>query len=158
MPMSHSGNGSCYKKEVEKRYNEAKFEKARKYLDPLLQKIRESTKVVNPLSRLATLMDELLCDQINIGDESEPILREFWNQPEMYETRKKAMELRDEATKTQGATPEQSSAGATREPATPDARYGRSPHCDSMTGDAKEKCLEAEARKDESPQTSKTGD
>ena len=65
--------------------------------------------------------------------------------------------LRDEATKTQGATPEQSSAGATRQPAAPGERYGRSPHCDTMTGDAKEKCLEAEARKDENPQ-SKTGD
>ena len=66
--------------------------------------------------------------------------------------------LRDEATKTQGATPEQSSAGDTRPPAAPGERYGRSPHCDTMTGDAKEKCLEAEARKDETPQTSKTGD
>ena len=66
--------------------------------------------------------------------------------------------LRDEANKTQGATPEHSSAGATRQPAAPGERYGRSPHCDSMTGDAKEKCLEAEARKDETPQSSKTGD
>lgn len=57
--------------------------------------------------------------------------------------------LRDEANKTQGTSPAQSSAGATREQAAPGERYGRSPHCDAMTGDAREKCLEAEARKDQ---------
>lgn len=68
--------------------------------------------------------------------------------------------LRDEANKAQGTTPEQSSAGATREPtaAAPGERYGRSPHCDTMTGDAKEKCLEAEARKDQSPPASNAND
>ena len=66
--------------------------------------------------------------------------------------------LRDEATKTQGATPEQSSAGATRQPAAPGERYGRSPHCDTMTGDAKEKCLEAEARKDQNAPASNAND
>lgn len=59
--------------------------------------------------------------------------------------------LRDEANKTQGTTPQQSSAGATREPAKPGERYGQSPHCDTMTGQAKGKCLEAEARKDQNP-------
>ena len=66
--------------------------------------------------------------------------------------------LRDEANKAQGTPPEQSSAGATRRPATLEERYGQSPHCDTMTGAEKEKCLEAEARKDENPQTPKTGD
>lgn len=86
--------------EVKKRYGEAKFEPARKYLDPLLQKIRETPKQTNPslpLSVLARYLDQLLCDQINDGDESEPVLREFWNAPEMSETRKQAQELRDEA-------------------------------------------------------------
>jgi hypothetical protein len=86
--------------EVKKRYGEAKFEPARKYLDPLLQRVRETPKQTNPslpLSVLARYLDQLLCDQINDGDESEPVLREFWAAPEMGETRKLAQELRDEA-------------------------------------------------------------
>ncbi|MBN9117741.1 MAG: BatA domain-containing protein [Planctomycetes bacterium] len=86
--------------EVKKRYGEAKFATARKFLDPLLARVRETPKQTNPsapLSVLARYLDQLLCDQINDGDESEPILREFWNDPEMAETRKQAMELRDEA-------------------------------------------------------------
>jgi len=69
--------------------------------------------------------------------------------------------LRDEANKTQGAPADSASSGATREPATPGEKYEKnagSPHCDTMSGAEKEKCLEAEARKDENPATSKTGD
>ncbi len=81
--------------EIKKRYNEPKFEKARKYLDPLLDKIRKTPADTKPLSELARLLDELLCDQVSIGDESEPVLREFWQQPEMAETRNQATRLRD---------------------------------------------------------------
>jgi hypothetical protein len=80
---------------VKKRYNEPKFEKARKYLDPLLEKIRRTPADALPLSELARLLDQVLCDQVNTGDESEPVLREFWAQPEMVEARKLATELRD---------------------------------------------------------------
>jgi hypothetical protein len=82
--------------EIKKKWGEPKFESARKYLEPLLQKIRETPKQSVPLSVLARYLDQLLCDQINDGDESEPVLREFWNQPELAETRKLAAELRDE--------------------------------------------------------------
>ena len=73
----------------------------------------------------------------------------------------KAQCLRDEANKTQGAPADSASSGATREPATAGEKYEKnagSPHCDTMSGAEKEKCLEAEARKDENPTTSKTGD
>ena len=69
--------------------------------------------------------------------------------------------LRDEANKTQGAPADSASSGATSQPATPGEKYegkAGSPHCDQMTGAEKEKCLDAEARKDENPATSKTGD
>ena len=62
-----------------------------------MQKIRDVTKQPVPLTILAGYLDQLLCDQINDGDESEPVLREFWNAPEMAETRQQAMLLRDEA-------------------------------------------------------------
>ena len=84
--------------EIKKRYSEAKFEKARKYIDPLLQKM--TTKTADPdalTSELADLFDQLLCDQNNIGDESEPILRAFWNETEMAETKATATLLRDRA-------------------------------------------------------------
>ncbi|MDY3558353.1 BatA domain-containing protein [Gemmata sp. JC673] len=84
--------------EVKKRYNEPKFEKARKYLDPLLRQIQETPAQVGiPLSVLARYLDQLLCDQINDGDESEPVLRDFWSQPELAEVRPQATALRDEA-------------------------------------------------------------
>jgi hypothetical protein len=68
--------------------------------------------------------------------------------------------LRDEANKTQGAPADAASSGATsREAATPGEKYEKnagSPHCDQMTGAEKEKCLDAEARKDQNPAPSKT--
>jgi hypothetical protein len=81
--------------EVQKRWGEPKFEQARKYLPDLLEKIRKTPKEAAPLSVLARYLDQLLCDQISDGHESEPVLREFWNQPEMAETKQLAMELRD---------------------------------------------------------------
>jgi hypothetical protein len=81
--------------EIKKRYAEAKFEKARKYLDPLLENIRRVPADTKPLSELARLMDELLCDQVSLGDEREPVLREFWQQPELADLRARAAELRD---------------------------------------------------------------
>jgi hypothetical protein len=85
---------------IQKVYGEPKFEKARRYLDGgngLLAKIRNvtSANTVAPLSELARLLDSLLCDQINTGDESEPILRDFWTQPELVEAKQKATLLRD---------------------------------------------------------------
>lgn len=81
--------------EVKKRYAEAKFEKARRFLDPLLEGVRRTPAEAKPLAELARLMDELLCDQVSLGDEREPVLREFWQQPEMAELRARAAELRD---------------------------------------------------------------
>lgn len=87
---------------IRKQYNEPKFEKARKYLDGpegLLEKVRRVTgaNAGAPLAELARLLDALLCDQINTGDESEPVLRDFWTQPEMVEAKQQATLLRDEA-------------------------------------------------------------
>ncbi len=87
---------------IRKQYNEPKFEKARKYLDGpdgLLERIRRVTgaNAGAPLAELARLLDALLCDQINTGDESEPVLREFWTQPELVEAKRQATLLRDEA-------------------------------------------------------------
>ncbi len=86
-------------KAIKAKYNEPKFEKARNYLDKgpaLLQKIRETPAQAVPVSVLARYLDQLLCDQINDGDESEPVLREFWASPEMAEVKPLAMQLRDE--------------------------------------------------------------
>ncbi|HEY1190483.1 MAG TPA: hypothetical protein VGE74_22815, partial [Gemmata sp.] len=84
-------------KEIKKRYNEPKFEKARKYLNPLLTAIeRTPAEQGVALSVLARYLDQLLCDQINDGDESEPVLRDFWNQPELADVKPLAMALRDE--------------------------------------------------------------
>jgi hypothetical protein len=75
---------------------EPKFEKYRATIDPLLEKIR---KVVSnndlPLTELAAPVDRLLADQINEGDATEALLREFWTQPEMAEAKKLAQLLRD---------------------------------------------------------------
>ncbi len=82
--------------EIKKKYGDAKFEKARKFLDPLLQKIFDTPATPgNSLSEQARYLDQLLCDQINDGDESEPVLRAFWNEPELAETKATAMQLRD---------------------------------------------------------------
>ena len=82
--------------DIKKVYNEAKFEKARAVLDPLLDRIRKTPADTKPLSELARLLDELLCDQVTIGDASEPILREFWQQPEMAKVRPTAVKLRND--------------------------------------------------------------
>lgn len=67
---------------------EPKFEKYRQYVEPLADKIRKTTASDDDsLSFLATVYDRLLCDQINDGDPSEPILREFWSQPELSDLR-----------------------------------------------------------------------
>lgn len=75
--------------------NEPKFEKYRQYLDPLDRRIRETAAGTAPLASLATYLDRLLCDQINDGDPSEPVLREFWGQPEMTDIRGEVQRLRD---------------------------------------------------------------
>lgn len=75
--------------------NEPKFEKYRQYLDPLDRKIRETAATSAPLASLATYLDRLLCDQINDGDPSEPVLREFWGQPELADVKPEVQRLRD---------------------------------------------------------------
>jgi hypothetical protein len=82
---------------IKAKWGEPKFEKARKFLDKMLPEIKSTPKGTNPLSKLAELLDDLLCDVNNTGDESEPILRDFWNQPELAEVKQQAMLLRDEA-------------------------------------------------------------
>lgn len=92
---SFEGRATDLVSEIKKVYVEAKFEKARKYLDPLMENIRRVPAETKPLAELARLMDELLCDQVSLGDEREPVLREFWQQPELAALRVKASELRD---------------------------------------------------------------
>jgi hypothetical protein len=75
--------------------NEPKFEKYRQYIDPLDRKIRETAATAAPLASLATYLDRLLCDQINDGDPSEPVLREFWGQPELIDIKPEVQRLRD---------------------------------------------------------------
>ena len=74
---------------------EPKFEKYRPFLEPLDKRIREATAGSDPLTTLATLYDRLLCDQINEGDPSEPVLREFWSQPELAELKPEFQRERD---------------------------------------------------------------
>jgi hypothetical protein len=74
---------------------EPKFEKYRQYLEPLDRQIRETAAGQAPLTMLARRLDQLLCDQINDGDPSEPILREFWSQPEMIDLKAEFQRLRD---------------------------------------------------------------
>jgi hypothetical protein len=74
---------------------EPKFEKYRQYLDPLDRKIRETAAGSASLASLATYLDRLICDQINDGDPSEPVLREFWGQPELMDLRPEFQRLRD---------------------------------------------------------------
>jgi hypothetical protein len=75
--------------------NEPKFEKYRPVVDPLDRKIRETAGGSAPLASLATYLDRLLCDQINDGDPSEPVLREFWGQPELADVKGEVQRLRD---------------------------------------------------------------
>ncbi|MFO0799883.1 MAG: BatA domain-containing protein [Gemmataceae bacterium] len=75
--------------------NEPKFEKYRQFIDPLDRRVRETAAGTAPLASLATYLDRLLCDQINDGDPSEPVLREFWGQPEMTDIKGEVQRLRD---------------------------------------------------------------
>lgn len=77
--------------------SEPKFEKYRKYIDPLVQNIRNTFggNPAPPLTVLAIYFDRLLCDQINDGDESEPLLREFWSSPEATDLKAKFQRRRD---------------------------------------------------------------
>ena len=77
------------------KYSEPKFEKYRDLLVKADRRIREVTAGGDPLSVLATEYDRLLCDQINDGDPSEPVLREFWGQPELAELRPEFQRERD---------------------------------------------------------------
>ncbi|MDB5312306.1 MAG: hypothetical protein JWO38_6508 [Gemmataceae bacterium] len=74
---------------------EPKFEKYRQYTELLDRQIRDTTAGDLPLTVLATLYDRLLCDQINDGDASEPILRELWAQPELTDLRAAFQRARD---------------------------------------------------------------
>jgi Aerotolerance regulator N-terminal len=81
---------------VRAKYGEPKFEKYRKDVDELLNKIRTDVGPDNfPLTELARHMDALLSDQVSVGDASEALLREFWAQPEMSEAKTLAQSLRD---------------------------------------------------------------
>jgi hypothetical protein len=75
--------------------NEPKFEKYRQFVEPLDRRIRETAAGTAPLASLATYLDRLLCDQINDGDPSEPVLREFWGQPELTDIKGEVQRLRD---------------------------------------------------------------
>ncbi len=75
--------------------NEPKYEKYKKYLDKLKGDIRTTVSNPNPMSLLSQKLDWLLCDQTNGGDESEPVLREFWSQPEMADLRADMVRQRD---------------------------------------------------------------
>jgi hypothetical protein len=93
---------------------EPKFERYRKYITEappggksMLKKIEETGAGIDPdgdrtdanssppAAKLAWLLDRLLCDQINDGDESEPVLREFWALPEAADLRPQFQRLRD---------------------------------------------------------------
>ena len=82
---------------IKAKYGEAKFEKYRATVDSIMSKIRELAGDPNnpPLTELARELDKLLSDQINEGDASGALLREFWGQPEMSEARSLAQSLRD---------------------------------------------------------------
>lgn len=81
---------------MQEKAREPKFEKYREVIGPLDQKIRTTAAIsTNPLASLATYLDRLLCDQINDGDPSEPVLREFWGQPELTDVKGEVQRLRD---------------------------------------------------------------
>jgi hypothetical protein len=82
-------------KKLKAKLAEPKFEKYRQYTDPLDRNIQDTASGDLPLSALATLYDRLLCDQINDGDPSEPILREMWMQPELTDLKAEFMRERD---------------------------------------------------------------
>lgn len=74
---------------------EPKFEKYRPLLDKAADAIKSTTAGSDPLATLATLYDRLLCDQINDGDPSEAVLREFWAQPELADLKPEFQRERD---------------------------------------------------------------
>lgn len=74
---------------------EPKFERYRKYTELLDRQISDAAASDLPPAVLAILYDRLLCDQINDGDESEPILREMWSQPELADLRPEFQRERD---------------------------------------------------------------
>ncbi|MBA4189635.1 MAG: hypothetical protein C0467_16745 [Planctomycetaceae bacterium] len=82
---------------IKSKYGEAKFEKYRATVDGILSKLRELAGDPEnpPLTELARELDKLLSDQINEGDASEALLREFWGHPEMGEAKSLAQSLRD---------------------------------------------------------------
>ncbi|MCE9568129.1 MAG: BatA domain-containing protein [Planctomycetes bacterium] len=82
---------------IKSKYGEPKFEKYRSTIDSILDKCRSlAADPENPmLSELARQLDKLLSDQINEGDASEALLREFWSQPEMAEAKALAQSIRD---------------------------------------------------------------
>jgi len=81
---------------MQEKAREPKFEKYRPVITPLDQRVRNTAAVYsNPPALLATYLDRLLCDQINDGDPSEPVLREFWGQPEMTDIKGEVQRLRD---------------------------------------------------------------
>ncbi len=82
-------------KKLKAKLAEPKFEKYRQYTDPMERNILDTSGSDLPLSVLATLYDRLLCDQINDGDPSEPILREMWLQPELTDLRAEFQRERD---------------------------------------------------------------
>jgi hypothetical protein len=80
---------------IKAKYGEPKFEKYRATVTPLLTTIRTAASENAPLTDLAGPLDELLVDQVNYGDASEALLREFWAQPELAEAKKLCQSLRD---------------------------------------------------------------
>jgi hypothetical protein len=80
---------------IKAKYGEPKFEKYRAVVNPLLTEIRTEASQNQPLTKLADPLDQLLADQVNIGDASEALLREFWTQPELADAKKLCQALRD---------------------------------------------------------------
>jgi hypothetical protein len=82
-------------RKLKAKLGEPKFEKYRPLVDPLERNILDTSSSDLPLSALAGLYDRLLCDQINDGDPSEPILREMWGQPELADLKVEFQRERD---------------------------------------------------------------
>jgi hypothetical protein len=100
--------GSTPAGKLRKRLEEPKYEKYRPAFtqpprdkdgrpagDALLDRIRDIVKGEDPLTLLASYLDRLLCDQITTGEDTEPLVREFWALPEMADLRTEAQRLRD---------------------------------------------------------------
>ena len=92
---------------LRKRLDEPKYEKYRPaFTQPpkdkdgrtpaaLLDQIRDLVRGEDLLTLLARYLDRLLCDQVTTGEETEPLVREFWALPEMADIRAEAQRLRD---------------------------------------------------------------